>query len=208
MTHAPHSDLAPAPAVIRRARIEVEPLTCAIGAELHGIHLGEDERVRLHTTGTALAHCPTSNAFLGSGLFDIGRSKSRKRPVRVGLATDIGAGTSFSMLRTMGAAYQTARLAGTDLTPAEALYLATRGAAEALGFGDRLGSLNLLGARHQHDSVRRSDGHIPLAGLPRPVPERPSKRVPARGAASETQAFGLEKIRQPGEVDAAVAYVP
>jgi len=61
--------------------------------------------------------------------------------VKVGLATDIGAGTSFSMLHTMGAAYKTARLAGADLPPAEALYLATRGAAEALGLGRRLGSL-------------------------------------------------------------------
>lgn len=107
----------------------------------HGIHLSEDERQRLFATGTALAHCPTSNAFLGSGRFDVGKAKRAKRPVKVGLATDIGAGTTFSMLRTMGAAYETARLAGADLAPAEALYLATRGSAEALGLGHRIGSL-------------------------------------------------------------------
>ncbi|MCW5774452.1 MAG: guanine deaminase [Rhodospirillaceae bacterium] len=107
----------------------------------HGIHLSEAEQRRLHATGTALAHCPTSNAFLGSGIFDIGKAKAAKRPVKVGLATDIGAGTSFSMLRTMGAAYEAARLAGADLAPAEALYLATRGSAEALGLGHRIGSI-------------------------------------------------------------------
>jgi guanine deaminase len=107
----------------------------------HGIHLDERDRARLHETGTAIAHCPTSNSFLGSGLFDIGRAKAAARPVRVGLASDIGAGTSFSMLKTMGAAYQTARLMGAALAPAEALYLATRGAAEALGLGGRVGGI-------------------------------------------------------------------
>lgn len=107
----------------------------------HGIHLSEQERRRIHATATALAHCPTSNAFLGSGIFDIGKAKAPKRPITVGLATDIGAGTGFSMLRTMGAAYEAARLAGADLAPAEVLYLATRGSAEALGLGHRIGSI-------------------------------------------------------------------
>jgi guanine deaminase len=107
----------------------------------HGIWLDEADRARLHETGTALAHCPTSNSFLGSGVFDIGKTKDARRPVKVGLATDIGGGTSFSMLRTMGAAYQAARLAGAELAPMEALYLATRGSAEALGLADRVGSL-------------------------------------------------------------------
>ena len=107
----------------------------------HAIHIDEPDCARLHATGTAIAHCPTSNSFLGSGLFHIGRAKDNRRPVRVGLGTDIGAGTSFSMLKTMGAAYQTARLTSAELAPAEALYLATRGAAEALGLGDRIGSI-------------------------------------------------------------------
>ena len=107
----------------------------------HAIHIDETDCVRLNATGTAIAHCPTSNSFLGSGLFHIGRAKDERRPVRVGLGTDIGAGTSFSMLKTMGAAYQTARLGGAELAPAEALYLATRGAAEALGLEKRIGSI-------------------------------------------------------------------
>ena len=66
----------------------------------HGIWLTEDELHRCHDTGTAIAHCPTSNLFLGSGLFSVANAVKRERPVRVGLATDLGAGTSFSMLQT------------------------------------------------------------------------------------------------------------
>lgn len=107
----------------------------------HGIHLTDAEWQQFHDTGTAIAHCPTSNQFLGSGLFDIGKAKQPGRPVSVGLATDIGAGTSFSMIKTMGAAYQVARLAGVDLTAAQALYLATTGAAKALCLDDKIGTL-------------------------------------------------------------------
>ncbi|HVO90475.1 MAG TPA: guanine deaminase, partial [Casimicrobiaceae bacterium] len=76
----------------------------------HGIHLDEQELQALHATGTAIAHCPTSNNFLGSGQFDLSRARSAKRPVRVGLGTDLGAGTHFSMLRTMQAASEVAHL--------------------------------------------------------------------------------------------------
>jgi guanine deaminase len=107
----------------------------------HGIHLTDDEWQRFHDTGTAIAHCPTSNQFLGSGLFDIRKAKQPARPVSVGLATDLGAGTSFSMLQTMGAAYQVARLAGADLNAAQALYLATAGAAKALCLDTKIGTL-------------------------------------------------------------------
>lgn len=105
----------------------------------HGIHLSERERARLAATGTALAHCPTSNLFLGSGLFDLAATVAARVPV--GLATDVGAGTTLSMLRTMGAAYQVARLRGTVLAPSQALWLATGGAADALGLGDVAGNL-------------------------------------------------------------------
>jgi guanine deaminase len=107
----------------------------------HGIWLTEPERQRMHETGTAIAHCPTSNAFLGSGLFDVREAKRPGRPIRVGLATDVGAGTTLSMLRTMGAAYQVAQLGGGTLSAPEACYLATRGAAHALYLDDRIGSL-------------------------------------------------------------------
>lgn len=107
----------------------------------HGIYLNEAEWQRLCDTGTAIAHCPTSNLFLGSGLFDMDAARKPGRPVRVGLATDLGAGTSFSMFHTMAAAYEVARLAGRGLSATQAFYLATRGAAEALRLDDRIGSL-------------------------------------------------------------------
>ena len=109
----------------------------------HGIHLTESELARLQESGTAIAHCPTSNMFLGSGLFDVRNATDPKRPVRVGLATDVGAGTSLSMLRTMGAAYQTAQLLGSSLSAPQAFYLATRGAARALYLEDRIGSIGV-----------------------------------------------------------------
>ncbi|MGH6874890.1 MAG: guanine deaminase, partial [Aestuariivirgaceae bacterium] len=72
----------------------------------HGIHLSESECRRLHDTGSKIIHCPTSNTFLGSGLFDIAHLQKVTRPVAVGLATDIGGGTSYSMLATMAEAYK------------------------------------------------------------------------------------------------------
>ena len=105
----------------------------------HGVHLGEDELCRCHESGTALAHCPTSNLFLGSGLFRIGAVKDPRRPVQVGLGTDIGGGTSFSLLATMGAAYEIAQLGGRSLSAVEAFYLATLGGARALALDDRIG---------------------------------------------------------------------
>ena len=107
----------------------------------HGIWLTEPELQRCHETGTAIAHCPTSNQFLGSGLFNLGTATRRDRPVRVGLATDLGAGTSFSMLQTMNEAYKTAQLNGSSVSAPQAFYLATRGAARALYLEDRIGSL-------------------------------------------------------------------
>jgi guanine deaminase len=107
----------------------------------HGIWLTEDELRRCHETGTAIAHCPTSNFFLGSGCLNLGVTSKRERPVRVGLATDLGGGTSFSILRTMGEAYKAAQLAGYSLGAGHAFYLATRGGAHALYLDDRIGSI-------------------------------------------------------------------
>ena len=107
----------------------------------HGVHLTESDFSFLHDTQTAIAHCPTSNNFLGSGLFHLAVATQARRPVRVGLATDLGGGTSFSMLRTMQAGYEVAALAGAPLTPSAMLYLATRGAARALDLESRVGSL-------------------------------------------------------------------
>ena len=109
----------------------------------HGIHLDESEFQLLHETRTALAHCPTSNNFLGSGLFELARAKRSERPVRVALGTDIGGGTHFSMLRTMQAASEVAQLVGAPLSPSRAWWLATTGGAEALDLGDRVGRIDV-----------------------------------------------------------------
>jgi guanine deaminase len=107
----------------------------------HGIHLNEADFQRLHETGTALAHCPTSNNFLGSGLFSLHDARDPRRPVRVALATDVGGGTSLSMLRTMQAACEVAQLRGRPLAPLHAWWLATRGSAEALDIGAEVGTI-------------------------------------------------------------------
>lgn len=110
----------------------------------HSIHLSEREWSRLSETDSSIAHCPTSNGFLGSGLFDFKRAKQPLPPaklVRTGLASDVGAGTSLSMLHTMGQAYKIGQLGGYSLSAAKALYLATRGAAEALHLEDKIGSI-------------------------------------------------------------------
>jgi len=107
----------------------------------HGIHLTDAECQRLSDSGTALSHCPTSNLFLGSGLLDIGRMTQGGRPVKTGLGTDIGAGTSFSLLQTMGEAYKVSQLAGAHpLTAARAFYLATLGGATALNLAGQVGT--------------------------------------------------------------------
>ncbi len=107
----------------------------------HGIHLDDADFARLAETGTALAHCPTSNNFLGSGLFALHRARSAGRPVNVALGTDLGAGTSFSMLRTMQAASEVAHLQGRPLSPLCAWWLATQGAARALDLDDAIGTV-------------------------------------------------------------------
>ena len=107
----------------------------------HGIWLSEGELHRCHDTGTALAHCPTSNEFLGSGQFNLHNALKKSRPVRVGLGTDLGAGTSFSPLQTLNQAYKTAQLLGNSLSAPLAFHLATRGGAHALYLEDKVGSL-------------------------------------------------------------------
>ncbi len=115
---------------------------CGRGAVFgHGIWLGDDELQRLHVADAAISHCPTSNFFLGGGVFDIARAKHADRPVRVGLGTDIGAGTSFSILQTLNEAYKASQLNRHPLSAAHAYYLATRGSAAALHLEDKVGSI-------------------------------------------------------------------
>jgi guanine deaminase len=107
----------------------------------HGVHLAEDDWRRLYDAGAAVAHCPTSNNFLGSGHFRIADAKRAARPVRVALATDVGGGSTLSMFATMNEAYKVARHAGFALSPAQAFWLATRGAAQALDLDGTIGAL-------------------------------------------------------------------
>ncbi|WP_299406457.1 guanine deaminase [uncultured Roseobacter sp.] len=105
----------------------------------HAIHLEPREIDRIAETGGALIHCPTSNSFIGSGLMDLAGLAARAIPL--GLATDTGGGSSFSMLRTMAAAYEIAQLRGTALHPAQLLWLATAGSARSLHLENRIGTL-------------------------------------------------------------------
>lgn len=101
----------------------------------HAIYLEQREIARLRETGAALIHCPTSNTFIGSGLFDMGLADT----IPVGLATDTGGGSSFSMLRTMAAAYEVGQLNGLALHPAELIWRATGGSAQALHLQHKIG---------------------------------------------------------------------
>lgn len=105
----------------------------------HAIHLTERERMRLREMDAGLVHCPTSNTFIGSGLFDMAGLMAEGQ--RVGLATDTGGGSSFSMLRTMAAAYEIGQLRGTPLHPAQLMWLATQGSARALRMEDKIGNI-------------------------------------------------------------------
>ncbi|WP_111551569.1 guanine deaminase [Kitasatospora sp. SolWspMP-SS2h] len=125
----------------------------------HGVHLTGRERARCSETGTALAHCPTSNLFLGSGLFRVRAAKDPARPVRLGLGTDVGAGTSFSMLATMNEAHKVAKLTGYPLDAVEAFHLATRGGAQAMGLEGTVGSLE---PGHEADFVVLDPKATPL----------------------------------------------
>jgi guanine deaminase len=107
----------------------------------HCIHLDEDERTLLAQTRTVAAFCPTSNLFLGSGLFDYAAMTNKEQPVRVSLATDVGGGTSYSMLATASAAYKVLQLRGQKLSAYQAFHMMTRGNALALGLEQEIGSL-------------------------------------------------------------------
>ena len=104
----------------------------------HCIYLDATDRGRMSTQGAAMSFCPTSNLFLGSGLFDV--EAARVLESRVGIGTDVGGGTSFSMLRTLSEAYKVARLNQQTITPFRALYLATLGGARSLSMDHEIGN--------------------------------------------------------------------
>ena len=105
----------------------------------HAIWLTDREKARLAEVDASLIHCPTSNTFIGSGLFDM--DGLTRAGLRVGLATDTGGGSSFSMLRTMASAYEVAQLRGRALHPAELWWLATQGSARSLHADHLIGNI-------------------------------------------------------------------
>lgn len=107
----------------------------------HSIHLSERELDALSESGSVGVFCPTSNLFLGSGLFPYQQNRRRAKPLRIATATDVGGGTSYSMLRTMDEAYKVIALQGEKLNPFAAFWQITRGNAEALSLGERIGTL-------------------------------------------------------------------
>ncbi|WP_288948773.1 guanine deaminase [uncultured Paracoccus sp.] len=106
----------------------------------HSIHLEPREIARMAETGSRAVFCPTSNLFLGSGLFD--EAGLRAAGVVSGIATDVGGGTSYSMLQTLNEGYKILQMRGQKLHPFAAFHWVTRGNALALGMADRIGTLD------------------------------------------------------------------
>lgn len=107
----------------------------------HCIYLDEQDRQRMADTQTAMAFCPTSNLFLGSGLFDMNTAQAMGIPV--GMATDVGGGTSFSMLQTLNEAYKVLQMNGQSLSPFQAFYQATLGSAQSLQLEHKIGNFEV-----------------------------------------------------------------
>ncbi|MBW8284731.1 MAG: guanine deaminase [Rhizobium sp.] len=107
----------------------------------HAIHLSDREADAMSEAGAVAVHCPTSNLFLGSGLFPMRKYQQREKKLRIAVATDIGGGSSYSMLKTLDEAYKIQQLLGERLNPLESFHLMTRGNAEALSLEDRIGTL-------------------------------------------------------------------
>jgi guanine deaminase len=113
-------------------------LVCDRSVFAHGIHLSDDDFRQLSERGAAIAHCPTSNLFLGSGLFDLKTARSHQ--IGIGLGTDVGAGTSLSLFKTMAEAYKVCQLRGAALSPFHSFYLAGLGGARILGLDHAIGN--------------------------------------------------------------------
>jgi guanine deaminase len=107
----------------------------------HSIHLSEREADALSDSGSVAVFCPTSNLFLGSGLFDYQRYRQREKPIRIAVATDVGGGTNYSMLRTMDEGYKVIALIGEKLNPLASFWQITLGNAQTLSLEDRIGTL-------------------------------------------------------------------
>ncbi|AKU13062.1 guanine deaminase [Azoarcus sp. CIB] len=151
----------------------------------HCVWLDDTDRGRMAANGAAMSFCPTSNLFLGSGLFDLAQADAAG--VRVGIGTDVGAGTSFSMLQTLGDAYKVLQLNGQSLSAERAFYLATLGGARSLYLDEQIGS---FAAGREADFVVLDPAATPL--------------LARRSAACETLAERLFVLMMLGD-DRAVA---
>jgi guanine deaminase len=112
------------------------------GVFAHGVHLSDSECQRLSDAGATIAHCPTSNNFLGSGLMPMKHLGKPERPVPMALATDIGGGTSYSMLATLGETYKVQMLTGYKPSALQLFFMATRGNAQRLHLDSDIGALD------------------------------------------------------------------
>lgn len=148
----------------------------------HGIHLTDAEFQRLSEAKSAISFCPTSNLFLGSGLFKLHQAKSVRYPIKIGLGTDVGGGTSFSILQTLNEAYKVVQLQKESLSAFKALFLATLGGAKALSLDDKLGNF---------EPGKEAD-FIVLDLQATPVMALRNQRLPARSLEELAEkAFGL-----------------
>jgi len=156
----------------------------------HGVQLSDEEFARLGEQGSAIAHWPTSNLFLGSGLFDLAKAKQHHIPVSI--ATDVGGGSSFSLLQTLNAAYNVAQLRQNNLSAFRALFLATLGGAKALNLSDRLGNFDV---GKEADFVVINRQPTPLLAL------RNSDDIPKDLAALADQTFALMMLGDDRAID-------
>jgi len=149
----------------------------------HALHLEESEYQLLHQKSASVSFCPTSNLFLGSGLFKIREMKKEKRVVQIGLGTDVGAGTSFNMLTTLGEAYKVVSMEQNNkesrkaITAFEGFYQATLGGANALSLDDKIGK---LAAGYEADFVVLDFCATPLQELRMKKVEK-EKEIPLEG---------------------------
>lgn len=148
----------------------------------HGVQLSPAEFKRLSEANSAISFCPTSNLFLGSGLFKLQQAKSQDTPIKVGFGTDVGAGTSFSLLQTANEAYKVSQLQGRKLSPFQALFLATLGGAKALNLETKIGNFD---AGKEADFIVANLQATPLMAL------RNSGELPQTLAEIGDRAFAL-----------------
>lgn len=163
----------------------------------HGIHLSAEEWKRVAGCGATIAHCPTSNTFLGSGLFNL--DAARAAGAQVALGSDVGAGTSLSPFVTMAEAYKVARLKGVAVDAAQLFYMATLGAARALRIDGFVGN---LAPGKEADFVVVNTHRLPLLARRWAHAQEPMERLFALALLGDDRAVarsyvaGVEKWRR------------